>query len=851
MKTLKNKILALIAMTLMLTLTITSLALPSVKAFNITNPAFIAVEPNPVGLGQNVLVTFWLANPSPIASVNFNPATNWNGYEVTVTSPTGKVESFGPYTSDATGGYYFNFVPTELGNYTLLFTFPGQTINGNYYIPQNATCSLTVQKALIQAYPIPPLPTSYWTCPIYGENRGWYAISGNWFNSFYNNTVKFNPYTTAPTTAHIVWAYEAYMGGIVGGANYLTPAGQDETYYQGPIYQNYFNPPLIISGNLYYLERDSSGNAFTGLVCMSLTTGKTLWFDPANATNGLSNWNGLGTGNLIGQVFSPNEPNGAGSFPYIWNTAGPNWEVFDANTGALLYTITNVYPGPSTFPAAIESGPQILSGGLDSDNSMIAYYIDGNNLLMWNSTLMLSAFAGADAENIYTAPVGLPVNWELGVQWNVTMPYHDGVQYFGLGGSPGSNNGYAPTDGNVIFTTTASLLDNGLANFTVTAYSCTTGAQLWSRNAPPLGGYLPGTTTFEFWGTVYDGVWVIYNRNTKEWYGYDEYTGTLLWGPTAPLPDAWDTFTSSTCGYDKLFCGTYAGNIYCFDIKNGTLDWTCKLPSSGYNTPYGGYPLLGGITVADGMIYAAAGEHTPDSPTWLGGQMWCINATTGNLVYEIDGYYSSSPAIADGYAVSENCYNGVIDCFGKGQTAVTVSAPDTAQPFGQTVMIKGTVMDESPGLMDYAGNSLKTTATPAIGDAYMTQYMEYLYEQKPLPTNTTGVSVVLTETDSNNNTYVIGQTTSNVLGNFYYDWTPSISGLYTITATFEGSGSYYGSEAQTAITVNQPVPTAAPTAPPVSGLASTGTVELGIAALAIIIIIIGAVLAVLTLRKRP
>jgi hypothetical protein len=42
-----------------------------------------------------------------------------------------------------------------------------------------------------------------------------------------------------------------------------------------------------------------------------------------------------------------------------------------------------------------------------------------------------------------------------------------------------------------------------------------------------------------------------------------------------------------------------------------------------------------------------------------------------------------------------------------------------------------------------------------------------------------------------------------------------------------------------------------PTAAPVTGLASTGTMELGMAAVIIVIIIIGAILAVLTLRKRP
>jgi hypothetical protein len=132
----------------------------------------------------------------------------------------------------------------------------------------------------------------------------------------------------------------------------------------------------------------------------------------------------------------------------------------------------------------------------------------------------------------------------------------------------------------------------------------------------------------------------------------------------------------------------------------------------------------------------------------------------------------------------------------------------------------------------------------------MSQFMEAVYEQQPMPTNITGVPVTLTETDVNHNTFVIGTTTTNAMGVYGFDWTPPIPGNYTIVATFAGSHSYYGSSASTYIYASSPPPTPAPTAPPVSGLASTGTVELGVAAVVIAMIICVAVLAVLMLRKR-
>ncbi len=102
------------------------------------------------------------------------------------------------------------------------------------------------------------------------------------------------------------------MGGIVGGGNYIDASDQDLTYYQGPIYQNYFVPPLIIDGKVYYLIRSSSGNAFTGMSCVDIRTGNQLWFQNASEIGS--------TNTFYGQIFSPNMPNGAGSFAYLWNT---------------------------------------------------------------------------------------------------------------------------------------------------------------------------------------------------------------------------------------------------------------------------------------------------------------------------------------------------------------------------------------------------------------------------------------------------------------------------------------------------------------------------------------------------
>jgi hypothetical protein len=111
--------------------------------------------------------------------------------------------------------------------------------------------------------------------------------------------------------------------------------------------------------------------------------------------------------------------------------------------------------------------------------------------------------------------------------------------------------------------------------------------------------------------------------------------------------------------------------------------------------------------------------------------------------------------------------------------------------------------------------------------------------------------VTISVLDSNGNCYKIGTATTNAWGMYTLTWTPIIPGNYTVYATFAGTNSYYGSSATTSFYAGTPAPTAPPTAPPVTGLASTGSLELGIAAVIIVIVIIGVVLAVLTMRKRP
>ena len=142
------------------------------------------------------------------------------------------------------------------------------------------------------------------------------------------------------------------------------------------------------------------------------------------------------------------------------------------------------------------------------------------------------------------------------------------------------------------------------------------------------------------------------------------------------------------------------------------------------------------------------------------------------------------------------------------------------------------------------------TGLPYVSDESQSHWMEYVYQQQPAPANTTGLLVTLSVIDANNNFRTIGTTTSNALGTYAYTWTPDIPGAYAVIASFGGSNSYYGSSASTHFFASLPSATHAPTATPETGLASNTTLEYGIIAVIIVIIIIGAVLALLIMRKH-
>jgi hypothetical protein len=258
------------------------------------------------------------------------------------------------------------------------------------------------------------------------------------------------------------------------------------------------------------------------------------------------------------------------------------------------------------------------------------------------------------------------------------------------------------------------------------------------------------------------------------------------------------------------------------------------------------------MTVADGKIYVDTGISHGD-PLFRGALLYCINATDGQLIWDISNFCAGQSVmpISDGILVVNNLYDNQLYAYGMGPTKTTVSAPQVGITTATPITITGSVTDISAGASQQAVAANFPNGLPCVSDASMTQFMEAVYMQQPMPTNITGVPVTISVTDSNGNHYVIGTATTDASGTYSLTWTPIIPGNFTVTTTFTGTQSYYGSSGETHFYASAPSPTASPYPTPVAGLASTGSLELGIAAVIIVIVIIGATIIMLMLRRRP
>jgi len=837
----KAKVTAVIFV-LVLTFSALLVALPTVVAHDppwaVPTWCYISLTNPVIGIGQPTYVFFWLDSLPPTAQGAYGD--RWT-FTVEVTKPDGTKQTLGPFTSDPVGSGFISYTPDRVGTYSLVAimaehvitgepapptgAWGAETIGDTYLSSTSDPATLTVQEDPIEAWRETPLPTEYWELPINSMNRDWYVLAGNWLAGAAQNngpTSKF-AYGKAPESAHILWATPMWAGGIMDER--FSDIGYQTAHYEGLG----FTPPIILNGKIYYNVQSLPRE---GWYCLDLYTGEVDYFHnttgPVTGIGGGFGASGSISGEALsfGQIYNYASPNQHGGMPYLWSTPpvsffGPgdpnaqqNWMMFDAYSGSYICSIENV---PSW---ATGGGGFFVDAGqvYGKDGSIIAYHIAGTAnpmgpffpdvppyyLQCWNTSraIWYKETWSSNEYWMWRPVLNETFDGNNGYSLNVSIPAVSGSMLavregeFIIGGTSGSNDVTGVVPGNLW----ALSLEPGQE-----------GTLLWNITFTQPYSIVPPEAAGSVWTpqgmsgpTVdpEDGVFLFQQAKTREWWGYSLETGEMLWGPTEPEPSMTFYGMYASIYQGKLFSYGYGGQLTAYNITTGEVLWTYTARQEGFESPYGNYPS-GVACIADGKLYLTSSEHSPTQPLWRGSRIRCINATDGEEIWTINHWGvgmgpGEGAVIAGGYLVSLNLYDNQIYCYGKGPSATTVTAPDMGVPLGSSVMIKGTVTDQSPG----------ATGTPAMSDEDMSEWMEYLYMQQAKPEDAQGVTVKLTSIDPNGNYQDIGEVTADIWGNFGTSWVPPVPGDYIIMAEFEGSASYGSSSDSTYISVD-PAPSPA------------------------------------------
>ena len=794
----------------------------------VTTEAHLSFRPTTIGLGQTLLVNMWT-----------NPGTHverkHQDYTVTITKPdkTKDVIVLDSYVADATA--WFEYIADQVGNWTLKFDFLGEYYPAGYYYQGQVYDSLAaignyasgaftgpayldsayyepsstkeqtlvVQEQQVASWPASPLPTDYWTRPISPENREWWPIAGDYpwsgpstealwdqlypnTNRYWSDRYRFTPWVEAPDSAHIVWKRQGTtLAGIGGGDNGASAYNPESSRPD--------SPSIIWEGRAYqtYTKPGSGKTGVTYWQCYDIRTGNLYWERP------------LETGESAPTVISyeSNDPTIVG--------AG-----YKATLSASLVYIGGGYLrkyNPMTGVMSLNISISPLTTG--------TYYMNAQVLSIQN--------IGTTANPIYRL-----INW--------TTRGTDTT----LAARIDSNTTYARSSLPTLIdynTCLGATIDNiqksgAYVGINVTGYDLLTGTKLWT------------TTTddqlFSATSMVADHGKVAVISMKGYWLAWDLRTGQFAW-KTETLDYPWDSSGWGVYGVQSAYGNIYWEGymaLYAIDWETGKIMWKYYDPSVPFETPYSGYTSLrSNAIIADDKIYLCNDEHSPTNPLTRGWNLHCVNATTGAGIWNIAGSMRPGP-VADGYLAASSMYDGYLYWFGKGKSDTTISTPQTVETLGQSVVITGAVLDQSPA----------QPSTPCVSKETMRTQMEYLHMQKPIAglwnnETITGVPVSLDAIDPNGNAIHIGNViTDGYSGTFGFTWKPQIPGQYTVTATFMGDDSYASSFATTYASVSQaPETTQTTEAQVIVPDYTVSIISMGIA-----MIIAVAIATLLIIRKR-
>lgn len=764
----RNNVYAILIAALLLTSIGASMTLvPQASAhnpgINIPINAYVTALPNTVGVGQPALIYMWVNRvygqfPGESYYAAVTNSYRFHNYQLTITGSNGTVvlqQTFAT-TQDSTSNQGYTWVPTTPDTYNVTFNFPAQTLTtsnmdprsayiNDTYLAASATTTIAVQQSQVAYIPFAPLPTQFWTRPIFGENPYWFTVGSNWMGNgaagfgglavSYNaggNGEIINPSDcVGPLTGHIMWTKPIQGGGVVGGVTGLPIQG--DTYFEGSAYSERYANPIIVEGLLIYNPPVSYTGVNSGpTTCVDLTTGQIKWQSNNAANMPLSNGVGYVPAISFAYIYDVQDPNQHGVYPPILFTSNFA-EAFDAWTGFWLFNVTGVPSATGFTRVTGPSGEQLRYVITNGGNSTNPSY----TLAEWNSTKL----------------------WG----WTGLSPAIDtsSVTYQGLTNSYTYNYYYTPSFTNL----TTSTWENNVIKTSVSNYTAITAAvnaSVWNladthtrfdwnvsipwlntMGAQTLTTTTAGVVSYMAQGSnpvtivqcIYNDTMLCYNgtlpgqgatfMGSNSWTPYTYFAvslkpgtyGNITWMQTYQPPAG--NLTVLEAGVDRVnrvFTENLreTNNFVGYSLDTGAKLWG-PTPSQ-VALDYYGSPSSGSIsnTFAYGHLYTMQ----------YGGICYCYDTKTGNLLWTY-GNGGSGNSTNSGFEVP-GPYPSLINAIGNGVVYI-VSAEHTIE----TPIYKGALtraINATDGTEIYTLADYTTefgTMAFAISDGYATFFNGY------------------------------------------------------------------------------------------------------------------------------
>jgi hypothetical protein len=715
---LKNKLLATaIILFLAFSMTASTLIIPTTNAhtppWQIPTYAFIVAEPNPVGVGQSINVYMWLdalygsaggsgatlgTNGSTSSGALLSNTYRFHNYQLTITSPDGNTTTqLFPiiYSSDSAQGY--TFTPSVVGTYMLNFTYLGQVYgaNGNgysgspiindTYLPSTASTNLTVQSEPINSGGVSaPLPTEYWTRPIYGANTDWYQIASNWLGtgSGVEPSLGFNTLTgftaqayiqrypgdaVGSQSAHIMWTLPYSSGGIVGGNDYNI---QGVGYFEGSAYNQRFTNPIIINGLLYYTLPVSFTAPNNGpLECVDLRTGRLVW--SSNNIPALS----------FGYIYNLWDPDQHGVFPPMLVTA--NWaQVFDAFTGIALFNVTGVPAGSATTKGFNGEQLRYVFANAGTPTNPQWYLAQWNSSKLWQYDINPYTFGGSTSPSIVNASNGLLITAVPIALTGTSGTLPNGTSFLAPYGSSLIVNGNIPLPAS-----TGGVYQTGAGNASLATYD-------WNVSVPWLNT-MPLQPTYN----AATGVYTTPAAGTNPVTVYAAFTGNMMLCGNGSLPTG---FAASGAGYPQLPFTLFAVNLNASKGAIGSVLW-----SKTYDPPAGNLTVkFAGADPTTNAFFLSYAEKLQYMGYSLidGSFLWGPSQQQTAFDYYGAPYFTWQPTQIAYGNIYDSSFSGILYCYND-STGVLQWTYGNGGP-GNNTKTLGTPYGDYPTFINAVGNGV-------------------------------------------------------------------------------------------------------------------------------------------------